>query len=398
MVRFPFVLAVLLSAAPLAAATDPILDPGTLHETRITMDPADWQALRDNFRSNQYYAADITFDGTLVSQVGVRSRGEGSRDPNKPALKVDFNRYVPNQRLRSLKSVSLKNLVQDPSMLRERLAMAVFEGMGLPAPNVSFTRVHVNGEYWGLYNLVESVDKAFLESRLGQDGGNLFSYQWSTLPGYDFSYRGSAPGAYVPEPFEPETNEDTVDPAGLVDFIRTINEAPDEGYAPAVSRYLDIERFLTYVAVENAIVETDGFVGQEGMNNFYLYQFRDERRFTFIPWDKNATFHQADWPLAQRLDTNVLTRRLLRDPAWQRFYVEQVRRAVSTLVNERVLVPMLDAAWGQIREAALADARKPFDNGTLEGAVAGLRGVIAGREADVLAAAPGNSADDVGER
>jgi spore coat protein CotH len=387
MVRFPFVAAALLSAAPLLAATDPILDPGTLHETRIAMDPADWQALRDNFRSNQYYAADVSFDGSLVSQAGVRSREPSPRDPNKPALKIDFNRYVPNQRLRSLKSVSLKNLVQDPSMLRERLAMAVFEGMGLPAPSISFTRVFVNGEYWGIYNLVESVDKTFLESRLGQDGGNLFSYQWSSAPPYDFSYKGEDAAAYVPAPFEPETNETAVDPAGLVEFIRVINEAPDEGYPGTISRYTDVERFLTYVAIENAIAETDGLVGQQGMNNFYLYQFRDERRFTFIPWDKNTTFHQADWPLTHRVDTNVLTRRLLRDPALQRFYVDAVRRAVTTLVNERVLLPMLDAAWAQIREAALADPRKPYDNATLEAAVGGLRGVVAGREGNVLAQA-----------
>jgi spore coat protein CotH len=387
MVRLTVVLAFVLNAPPLLAAPDPILDPAVLHETRLTMDPADWQALRDDYRSNQYYAADVGFDGTVLQQVGVRSRGEGSRDPNKPALKIDFNRYVPNQRLRSLKSVSLKNLVQDPSMLRERLSMAVFEGMGLPAPSVSFTRVYVNGEYWGLYNLIESVDKTFLESRLGQDGGNLFSYQWMSAPPYDLAYKGDDPAAYVPAPFEPETNETTVDPAGLVEFIRAVNETPDEGYGAAMGRYLDVERFLTYVAIENAIQETDGLVGQQGMNNFYLYQFRDERRFTFIPWDKNTTFHQAEWPIAHRLDTNVLTRRLLRDPALQRVYVDAVRRAVATIVNERVLVPMLDAAWAQIRESALADPRKPYDNATLEAAVAGLRGVVAGREGNVLAQA-----------
>jgi hypothetical protein len=48
------------------------------------MGPADWQALRADYRSNQYYAADNSFDGTVVAQAGIRSRGEGSRDPTSP--------------------------------------------------------------------------------------------------------------------------------------------------------------------------------------------------------------------------------------------------------------------------------------------------------------------------
>ena len=104
--------AVLLAfALPASAVTDPVLDPGRLHAVQISMDPADWQALRDNLRSNQYYAADITLDGTTVRQVGIRSRGDGSRDPNKPALKVDFNRYVDGlgtfERLAILANVSV---------------------------------------------------------------------------------------------------------------------------------------------------------------------------------------------------------------------------------------------------------------------------------------------------
>jgi spore coat protein CotH len=374
----------LAAALPAHAVTDPIFEGGVLHDVRLTMDPADWQALRDNYRSNQYYAADVSFDGTTLRQVAVRSRGDGSRDPNKPALKVDFNRYVEGQRLRSLKSVSLKNLVQDPSMLRERLAMAVFEGMGLPAPSVSFARLTVNGQDWGVYNVIESVDKTFLESRLGQDGGNLFSYQWTPGNVYDFGWRGGEPRAYVPDPFEPETNEDTSDGADLVAFVRAINETPEAAFAAEMRNWMDVERFLTYLAVENAVQESDGLVGRQGMNNFYLYQYRDQRRFVFIPWDKNTTLHGGAWSARLRLETNVLTRKLLADPAMQRVYVDALRRAASTLVNERYLGALLDSSYRLIREAALADARKPFDNAAFEAAVTGLRGVVAAREGQIL--------------
>jgi len=82
------VLALLLATAPSVRAADPAFDPGRLHEVRLTMDPNDWKALRQNYRTNDYYAANIAIDGEVVLQVGIRSRGAGSRNEEKPGLKV----------------------------------------------------------------------------------------------------------------------------------------------------------------------------------------------------------------------------------------------------------------------------------------------------------------------
>src|SRR5687768_5361177 len=52
--------------------TDPVFNPDLLHDVRLVMDLQQWQALRDNFRENQYYAADVTLDGERLQQVGIR--------------------------------------------------------------------------------------------------------------------------------------------------------------------------------------------------------------------------------------------------------------------------------------------------------------------------------------
>lgn len=359
-----------------------IFDPNRLHEVRIDIDPADWRALQENFRGNDYYAANVELDGARLSQVGIRSRGSGSRNPDKPGLRVDFNRFVPSQEFGVYKSLVLDNLFQDASCLRERLAFAVFEAMGIPAPRNSFARLHVNGSYWGLYQLTEPVSKPFLKERLGEESGNLFDYVYA-FP-WDFSFRGGDPRAYVPVPFEPQTNEDDLDPSGLVEFVRAINETPDAGFARAMGAWLDVDRLVTYVAVENAVAEWDGFVGEEGTNNFYLYQYGGQRRFVLIPWDKDTSFRDAARPVAWRLETNVLTRRLLADPAVQQVYTSALRRAATSFVNPRWLGPRLDQAYGQIRESVLQDPNKPMSNEQFEGAVGGLRGLIAQREQDIL--------------
>jgi hypothetical protein len=263
-------------------------------------------------------------------------------------------------------------------MLRERLSFLVFEAMGIAAPRNAFTRLTVNREYWGLFNLVEPVSKPFLEARLGEKNGTLFDYEWQSP--YDFSWLGPATARYVPLPFQPETNEEKPDvAAGLVAFIRAINEEPDATFLAAMAGRLDVDRFLTHLAVENAIAEGDGILGDQGLNNFYLYEYGAKNRFVFIPWDKDSTFRSHAWPLYRNLEENELTRRLTADPAKRRVYADAVVRAAESFVNPRWLTPQLETAYQQIRSAALGDSRKPYTNAQFEGGVSGVRGVIAAR-------------------
>lgn len=377
-----FFVVLALSSRSATAGVDPLFDQTRLHEVRIRIDPSDWLALQGRFRSNDYYAADITLDTVIVRQVGIRSRGNGSRSAEKPALKVDFNKYVAGQEYAGYKSLVLDNALQDASFLRERLAFAVFEGMGIPAPQNAFARLYINDAYWGLYQVTEPISKPFLKARVGEESGNLFDYDYAF--DWDLTSRGEDPAAYVPVPFQPQTNEDHLDPSGIVDFVRAVNTTPDETFSRDMATWLDLDRFLTYVAVENALAESDGFVGRQGMNNFYLYQYGGQRRFLVLPWDKDTALQSESLPVYARVETNVLTRRLLVDPALQKVYIAALRNAVSSFVNPTFLLPRLENAYTQIREAALLDTHKQYTNDEFELAVGGIRGIIAAREADVL--------------
>jgi spore coat protein CotH len=384
--RFAPALLILAAVAAPARAADPIFDASRLHEVRIVIDPKDWQSLRQNFRSNQYYAANVSLDGEVMEQIGIRSRGDGSRNEEKPGLKFDFNKYVKTQEFHGYKTMVLDNLYQDQSLMREKLSFLVFEAMGIPAPALAHARVTVNDEYWGVYTLVESVSKPFLKARIGEESGNLFDYEYSAH--WDFTVIGEGTAdQYVPSPFQPQTNEDHLDASGLVAFVRAVNETPDATFSRDIAAWLDVPRFLNYLAVENALAETDGMVGEQGVNNFYLYQYGGQNRFVFIPWDKETCLQSGSWPLMQRVETNVLTRRLLADPANQATYAASVKRAAG-FVNSRWLLPQMEQTYALIRNAVLTDTKKPVDNDTFELGIQGLRGVITAREHDILAQVP----------
>jgi len=53
----------------------------------------------------------------------------------------------------------------------------------------------------------------------------------------------------------------------------------------------------------------------------------------------------------QRLDTNVLTRKLLADPAKKQFYLAQVKAVAATAVNPGFLNAKLEAYYGVMRNA-----------------------------------------------
>ena len=130
---------------------------------------ADWAKLKENFQTNTFYPADFKWNGQTVFNVGIRSRGRGSRNANKPGLKVDFDRYSANQKFLGLKSLVLDNLTQDPSGIHETVSMRFTSGSAFPRRAKRTSGSTCGASTSALYALVESVDKEFLARIYGVD-------------------------------------------------------------------------------------------------------------------------------------------------------------------------------------------------------------------------------------
>src|SRR5688500_3072744 len=126
-VRAVLLLATVCVAHPVRAQSmEEFFDDSVVHDIRLTVNSKDWAALKQNYKENIYYAAALTWRDVTIRNIGIRSRGLGSRSATKPGLRVDIDRYSVDQTFVGLKSFVLDNLTQDPSMLRERLTMAFF--------------------------------------------------------------------------------------------------------------------------------------------------------------------------------------------------------------------------------------------------------------------------------
>jgi spore coat protein CotH len=130
----------LAAASAQAQTADDLFSRTDLQRVDLWVHSTDWAKLKAEFQTNTYYPADMTWNGITVRNVGIRSRGRGSRNPHKPGLRVDFDRYTVAQQFLGLKSLVLDNVTQDASGIHESVSMAFYARLGIPAPRTLHTR------------------------------------------------------------------------------------------------------------------------------------------------------------------------------------------------------------------------------------------------------------------
>ncbi len=395
-------LAIVVGSSRPAAGQDPpsladqLLDNQVLQRIDLTLNSRDWEKLKANFEENTYYTVTVAWKGQTIRNAWVRSRGHGSRDPNKPGLRLDFNRNASGaQEWLGFKSLIFDNLKQDPTGMHEMLAFRFFERMGLPAPREAFVQLYVNGKLAGLYTVDEPIDKHYLARVFGkhEDGtendGYLFEYRWQ-YP-YLLTNLGSALEKYQ-EILEAKTHENEpisklYDP--IARMIKEINDSRDDQLERNVSPYLDLPQFMKFAAVQSALAEWDGVLGYAGMNNFYLYRFEKSTKSQFLVWDADNTFRAIDYSITAEHDNNELMKRAMKVPALRSAYftslLEAVRSAEEFSEDEAEadaklkLAPRgwlereIDRLYAQIRTTMRADPYKAFTNEEFEDGIAAIK-------------------------
>src|SRR5581483_9587849 len=74
----------------------------------------------------------------------------------------------------------------------------------------------------------------------------------------------------------------------LIEMITLVQQADDARFQREVGSYIDVDRFLRYVAATVALSSMDSFVGFG--HNYYLYLHPKTNKFVFLPWDLDPSF------------------------------------------------------------------------------------------------------------
>ena len=272
-----------------AQTTDDLFNSTTLQRLDLELHSADWAKLKENFQTNTFYPADMIWNGQTVRNVGIRSRGRGSRNANKPGLKIDFDKYSANQKFLGLKSLVLDNLTQDPSGIHETVAMASMRGSAFlrRAKRTSGCTCGANTSAstrssrrstricWRA-----SMDRSARhpERRLAlriRVAGRLALHRSGHRPGAEQTALRSHDARIG------NRREEVSQGAGADDARQP--DARDR-FVEVLGPRFDLPGFVRFVAVQAFLGDTDGFLGSQGMNNFYLYRLENQDQHVLIVW------------------------------------------------------------------------------------------------------------------
>ncbi len=292
----------------------------------------------------EYVEADVTFDG-MTHRVGLRLKGQNSFQPigEKPSFRISVDEYDPNERISSLKDIVLNNMVNDPSMMHERLAYMVAREAGLPASRATHARVTVNGELYGLYTAVEAVKKRMLKRWFEDEEGPLFE-----APDVDFS------GAYI-DAYEHESGEDDRTALiGLADALALSD--PDEALA-AAEEHADVDQLIRFWATCAVIGQFDSFPYSNPGDDYFVYVDPIDGKIRVLPWGMDETFFAADHNILTIFSVFATTC-MASESCYQSFQDEVYDVLALTeeldLEGERVRVAE------QIASYVAEDTRKPY--------------------------------------
>lgn len=361
------------------AAAQNFYDINTIQEIKVNFYQNNWDYLLDSLKNvpGEPYllVPSVEINGQTFDSVGVKYKGYSSYDPDqlKSPLHIELNYVKKGQNYLGVKDIKLSNVYADPTFVREVLSYEILRKY-MNEPLANYAKVWLDGEYWGVYVNVESINKPFARKHFHTDGNNPF-FKCNPIDvigtnGHsdlkleeDHPYPDSA--FYYPR-YELKSDYGWDDLLKLMDTLTN--------YPHRVHAVLDVDRALWMLAFNNVFVNLDSYTGVFAQN-YYIYQDKNDRWLPVV-WDLNmsfGSFNNLDGsalltvqqlkelsPLAQaNNDFRPLIKSLLEDPVYQRMYLAHMRTILQeNFASTPLYKPRAQELQALINTSVLADDKK----------------------------------------
>ena len=379
---------------------EPFYDTSVLRTLFLQFENADWEKeLSDFYNTDVDVPAVLTVDGRAYRDVGVRFRGMSSYafipEGSKRSLNVSIDFADNDQRLQGYRTLNLLNANSDPTFVRGVLYSHIARQY-VPAAKVNYARVVINGENWGVYLNAEQFNSDFVRDRFKDKGGARWKVPGSPIGRGGMAYLGEAIDAYRGI-YDIKSRDDQQSWRRLIDMFRVLNQTPPERLEAELAPLLNIDGALRFLALDVALVNTDGYWTRASDYNIYL---DGQGRVHVLPHDMNegledeggpgrggppggrgapqlppgiqlppgfqfpATFGTAGVeldPLVGLDDTSKpLRSKLLAVPALRAKYLGYVREIADKWLDWRTLEPLIKQYQSVIAADVKADTRKLY--------------------------------------
>jgi spore coat protein CotH len=208
---------------------------------------------------------------------------QATADQVKIPFMIKFDKYE-DQTYQGLTAISIRNYgtSYDEALLQEPITNLAARLAGIPATETAYAGFRINDGEEKLYVVSELINASYLAKHFENADGILYKAEL----GSTLSYQGDDPSSYA-NSFTQQTRVNDADLAPLIRFMRFIDQADDATFENDLPKYLDLDSFATYLAVNALLVNTDSMIGMN--NNYYLYYDESADQFTILMWDANES-------------------------------------------------------------------------------------------------------------
>lgn len=155
-----------------------LFDTTKVHTVNIVMNK--WDEFIESCTNEEYARCSVIIDNEAYKNVAIRAKGNTSLSNvqnygnDRYSFKIEFDHYDGTNTYYGLDKLSLNNIIQDNTYMKDYLTYQMMGCFGVSAPLCSYVQILVNGEEWGLYLAVEGVEESFLSRNYGNDFGELY--------------------------------------------------------------------------------------------------------------------------------------------------------------------------------------------------------------------------------
>ena len=351
-----------------------LYDTSVLRTIFLQFDAEDWaDELAAFYHTDVDVPATMTVDGQTYRDVGVHFRGNSSypmvADGAKKSLNLSVDFADDDQRLRGYRSLNLLNGNGDPSFVRT-LVYAEISRHYMPTPKVNYVRVVINGESWGAYINSQQVNSDFTREWFSSGRGARWKAPGSPRGRAGMEYLGEEVDRYR-SLYEIKSKDDPKAWADLVRMFKVLNETPPDKLEAALSPLLDIDGALKFLAIEIALVNSDGYWARA--SDYNLYQ-DPKGQFHVVPHDFNEAMAEegrfggfgggaeSDLDPLIGLDDpgKPLRSKLLAVPALRARYLAHVKQIAEQWLDWKTLEPLVRQYQSVVAEEMKVDTRKLY--------------------------------------
>ena len=246
----------------------------------------------------------------------------------------------------------------------------------MPAPKANYVNVVINGEAWGVYASVQQFDKMFVDENFAGKQGTRWKIPGSPGGRGGLEYLGEDVAAYKRIYQIKSADKDEAWQA-LIRLCKTLSQTPLENLNAELASQLDIDEALWFLALENVLINSDGYWIRA--SDYCLYLDKDGR-FHVLPHDANETFQPGMGPGFGRRGANArradpleldplvglndrskpLRSRLLAVPELQLRYLRHVRAIAEDFLDWEELGPTVEAIVSSIRPSIAESTRQLY--------------------------------------